>query len=287
MEPPSKESISWVDNYIRQNSDNMSSDNIVRPTLRVRRYEFPSEFEELYSRFVAMLLVLDPRIFLNVMDDCFRDTVDVMNDPRLQQRLNEYLALRSENYYNMNDINGVNTSSPLSRPNSRNGSIKSKGGKNDNNSNDNMSPTYDRGVHFIDYNSPLNSSNSKTRLRPASAGSNRRRRRRKSPRSPKNNNKSSSPPLSSSSSFSNKKRTQQYGQVQFNTDIKYGDWMNERTQLKQENRLLQDEIESIKKDSFIKMDAQNKLTDVMETKIQELQMEMNDLKMKFEQQQQK
>ena len=287
MEPPSKESISWVDNYIRQNSDNMSSDNIVRPTLRVRRYEFPSEFEELYSRFVAMLLVLDPRIFLNVMDDCFRDTVDVMNDPRLQQRLNEYLALRSENYYNMNDINGVNTSSPLSRQNSRNGSIKSKGGKNDNNSNDNMSPTYDRGVHFIDYNSPLNSSNSKTRLRPASAGSNRRRRRRKSPRSPKNNNKSSSPPLSSSSSFSHKKRTQQYGQVQFNTDIKYGDWMNERTQLKQENRLLQDEIESIKKDSFIKMDAQNKLTDVMETKIQELQMEMNDLKMKFEQRQQK
>ena len=107
MESPTREPTSWVDNYLKKNNSSVSDEYFIRPTLRIRRYDFPGEFEELYSRFVSMLLVLDPRIFLNVMDDCFRDTIDVMNDPRLQQKLDEYLARRSEHYYNMNDINGT------------------------------------------------------------------------------------------------------------------------------------------------------------------------------------
>ena len=267
MESPSKEPPSWVDNYIKQNRNNILSENIVRPTLRVRRYDFPSEFEELYSRFVAMLLVLDPRIFLNVMDDCFRDTVDVMNDPRLQQKLNEYLALRSENYYNMNDINGV-TTSPLSRHNNSNGGKYRRRNKDGKKSVYNTTPAnnqYNRGLHFIDYDSPLNSNNPKTRLRPASAGSGRRR-RRKSPTTPKSQKKKS-----------------EYGQVQFNTDIKYGDWMKERSQLKEEKKILEEQIETMKKDSMVKVRAQNKLSDVMDAKIIELQNEINLLKEKLNQ----
>ena len=253
MESPAKEPTSWVENYLKKNNSSVSDEYFIRPTLRIRRYDFPGEFEELYSRFVSMLLVLDPRIFLNVMDDCFRDTIDVMNDPRLQQKLDEYLARRSEHYYNMNDISGTPVSNS-SRKNERGSEGRSK-----------RSPrqikkeqTHDRGVHFIDYNSPLNSNDSKSRLRPASAGSARRRRRR-SPRSPKNNSPGK----------------KQYGQVQFNTDIKYGDWMAERTKLFNEKKKLQQEVETMKKDALNRMNAQTKLAEDMESKIVKLQEEMS------------
>lgn len=272
MEPPSKQPSSWVDNYIKQNRNNISSDNIVRPTLRVRRYDFPSEFEELYSRFVAMLLVLDPRIFLNVMDDCFRDTVDVMNDPRLQRKLDEYLALRSENYYNMTDIN-VDTKGHLSRH--RNGNVGKNRRNKDGEKNYDSTPTkkqYARGLHFIDYNSPLNSNNPKTRLRPASAGSGRRR-RRNSPTGPKSQRKKGV-----------------HDQVPFNNDIKYVNWMKERKMLHEDKKILQedkknleDQLEAMKKESMIKIQAQHKISDDMETRIIELQNEMNLLKEKLAQ----
>ena len=258
MESPTREPTSWVDNYLKKNNGSVSDEHFIRPTLRIRRYDFPGEFEELYSRFVSMLLVLDPRIFLNVMDDCFRDTIDVMNDPRLQQKLDEYLARRSEHYYNMNDING----SPPSKA-SREGDNGSRSRRSPRQKKKNQS--HDRGVHFIDYNSPLNSNDSK-RLRPASAGSARRRRRR-SPRSPKNTSPGK----------------KQYGQVQFNTDIKYGDWMKERTKLHSEKKKLQQEVESLKADALNRMNAQTKLAEDMESKIVKLQEEMSLLRQRVNQ----
>ena len=74
------------------------------------------------------------------------------------------------------------------------------------------------------------------------------------------------------------RKKKQYGQVQFNTDIKYGDWMNERTKLHSEKKKLQQEVESLKADALNRMNAQTKLAEDMETKIVKLQEEMSFLR---------
>ena len=87
--------LSWVDLFL-QNS-NAPRGKMVLPDLRVRRHNLPEEFEELYARFISMMLVLDPRIFLDVMDDCFRDTVDHMNSDHLKEQLSKCLGSRFSN----------------------------------------------------------------------------------------------------------------------------------------------------------------------------------------------
>ena len=90
---------SWVDSHLARTKISNAGANYRKgrgtatfPELRVQRHNLPPEFEELYARFVSMFLVLDPRKFLDILDDCFRDTVDHMNSPALKAALSTYLG---------------------------------------------------------------------------------------------------------------------------------------------------------------------------------------------------
>ena len=64
--------------------------------LRVCRFKLPGEFTELYARFVSMIITLDARRMLDLVDELLRDAIDHTNSAVLRRRLEHDLGRWSE-----------------------------------------------------------------------------------------------------------------------------------------------------------------------------------------------